>query len=287
MPAMPAARRPSPRRRRRHPQARASSGFQPWIARSRKATSAARSTRWRASTACTFSSARERWRSVPPPRRCRPRSRPSARPASIRRRCRRAMTGAATAHDHAGHAGHAHQHGHDEHDEHEPGQGGGIARLGAALLTLALGAEALHFLAGDAPAMRYLGLALAALAIWLSGVETYTKGLKALLRGAPQHQRADERRGHRRLPDRPVAGGRDGHGALRDRRADRSACGRPCAQRDPGPGHAGARAGRGDAGRRKLEDPAARNRSYAARSCASSPASACRSTAWSPRAAAR
>jgi len=84
---------------------------------------------------------------------------------------------------------HTHDHDHDRvhsdharHDDHDHGPGSGVARLGAAL-ALALGAEALHFSAGDVPFLNYVGLALAAIAIWLSGVETYTKGLKALSRG--------------------------------------------------------------------------------------------------------
>ena len=82
-------------------------------------------------------------------------------------------------HDHA----HDHAHGDDDlHADHDHDQRTGVVRLGAAL-ALALGAEALHFLAGDVLLMNYVGLALAAVAIWLSGVETYTKGLKALSRG--------------------------------------------------------------------------------------------------------
>ena len=38
----------------------------------------------------------------------------------------------------------------------------------------------------------------------------------------PEHQRPDDRGGRRRLRHRSVARGRDGHGALRRRRADRS-----------------------------------------------------------------
>lgn len=70
------------------------------------------------------------------------------------------------------HAGHDHDHGH----------GTGVKRLAAAL-ALAIGAEGLHFFASDVPGSRYLGLAVAALAIWLSGLQTYAKGLKALVRG--------------------------------------------------------------------------------------------------------
>ncbi|MBU2409499.1 MAG: HAD-IC family P-type ATPase, partial [Gammaproteobacteria bacterium] len=68
-----------------------------------------------------------------------------------------------------GAAGHDHDHTHS----------GGAMRLGAALC-LAIAAEALHFFAADVPATKYAGLALAAVAIWLSGVETYANGLAAL-----------------------------------------------------------------------------------------------------------
>lgn len=58
-------------------------------------------------------------------------------------------------------------------------------RLVAALL-LALLAEGLHLAAPEADglaAIRLAGMALAAIAVWLSGVETYTKGWAALRRG--------------------------------------------------------------------------------------------------------
>nr|WP_238136943.1 heavy metal translocating P-type ATPase [Variovorax sp. JS1663] len=77
--------------------------------------------------------------------------------------------------DHAGHD-------HAGHDHAEHGHGTGAWRLGAAL-ALAIVAEGAHFLTGDAPAMKYIGLVVAAVAIWLSGVETYTKGFMALRRG--------------------------------------------------------------------------------------------------------
>jgi len=77
----------------------------------------------------------------------------------------------------AGHAGHAH-----DHDDPDHAHGSGIPRLGAAL-ALAIAAEGLHFAAADVAWMNYLGLALAAVAIWLSGVDTYAKGIRALLRG--------------------------------------------------------------------------------------------------------
>ncbi len=54
--------------------------------------------------------------------------------------------------------------------------------MGLALL-LALAAEAAHAIDASTFAVRGLGLALAALAIGLSGIETYTKGLSALRHG--------------------------------------------------------------------------------------------------------
>ena len=68
------------------------------------------------------------------------------------------------------------------HAGHDHGQGTSAWRLGLAL-ALALAAEGAHYLAGDAPTLKYVGLVLAAVAIWLAGVETYTKGLKALRHG--------------------------------------------------------------------------------------------------------
>ena len=75
-----------------------------------------------------------------------------------------------------------------QHDEHGPdhahthGAGAGALQLAAALL-LALGAEALHFFAPETLPFKGLGLAVAAVAIWLSGIETYAQGLAALRRG--------------------------------------------------------------------------------------------------------
>lgn len=60
--------------------------------------------------------------------------------------------------------------------------GPGLRRLGMALL-LAIAAEALHFFAPGLALTQWLGLGLAALAIWFSGVDVYAKGLSALRRG--------------------------------------------------------------------------------------------------------
>jgi len=90
-------------------------------------------------------------------------------------------------HDHADHGhGHDHDHSHDHPDEgvhdHDHGASSPVGRLALALL-LALGAESLHLFFAETPSLKWAGLAVAAVAIWLSGVETYTKGLAALRRG--------------------------------------------------------------------------------------------------------
>ncbi len=61
----------------------------------------------------------------------------------------------------------------------------GLGDFGRALaaLGLAVAAEAVHFFAPDTPPFRGVGMALAAVAIWLSGFSTYSKGLAALRRG--------------------------------------------------------------------------------------------------------
>ena len=82
------------------------------------------------------------------------------------------------AHDHD----HGHDHSHDGPHDHDHGASTGVKRLALALL-LALGAESLHLFFGDTPSLKWAGLAVAAVAIWLSGVETYTKGFAALRRG--------------------------------------------------------------------------------------------------------
>ncbi|WP_326542087.1 heavy metal translocating P-type ATPase [Pseudorhodoferax sp.] len=84
-------------------------------------------------------------------------------------------------HDHPHGEGHGHDHGGHLHD-HDHGAGPGPGRLALAL-ALAIAAELLHFLAGDAGWSRGLGLAVAAAAIGLSGVQTYTQGFAALRRG--------------------------------------------------------------------------------------------------------
>ena len=86
---------------------------------------------------------------------------------------------ASHAHPHAAQACSAceHHHGHD-HDHAEMGPW----RLGLALL-LAIGAELLGFFAPDSWAWKGAGLAVAAVAIALSGFEVYQKGLLALRHG--------------------------------------------------------------------------------------------------------
>jgi Cd2+/Zn2+-exporting ATPase len=79
-----------------------------------------------------------------------------------------------------GHAGHGHGHTHDHSDGH--GFGSGVTRLVAALV-LAVGAEAVSFFAPDVMAWKLAGMAIAAVAIALAGLDTYKKGMAALLRG--------------------------------------------------------------------------------------------------------
>jgi Cd2+/Zn2+-exporting ATPase len=81
-------------------------------------------------------------------------------------------------HDHA-HSGHDH-----DHDEgHEQGAESGISRLGAAL-GLAVAAEALSYFAPALLTWQLAGMAIAGVAIWLAGLDTYKKGLNALRRGS-------------------------------------------------------------------------------------------------------
>ena len=64
-----------------------------------------------------------------------------------------------------------------EGDDHGHGFAGGISRLVAALV-FATGAEVLSFFAPDQMAWKVAGMAIAALAIWLAGIDTYKKALR-------------------------------------------------------------------------------------------------------------
>jgi len=94
-------------------------------------------------------------------------------------------------HDHCGDGKAAeHQHGHaqpspaaDLYDhQHAHSGASGLPRLIAALV-MALLAESIHYAAPETMLFKGLSLATAALAIALSGLDTYTKGLAALRRG--------------------------------------------------------------------------------------------------------
>lgn len=65
---------------------------------------------------------------------------------------------------------------------HRQGLAQGVTWLVAALV-LALGAEMVSFFAPDAAAWKVVGMATAALAIWMAGIDTYRKGIAALARG--------------------------------------------------------------------------------------------------------
>ncbi|MCZ8254940.1 MAG: heavy metal translocating P-type ATPase, partial [Polaromonas sp.] len=82
------------------------------------------------------------------------------------------------------HAEHDHDHDHDHAHAHSAGQGlsSGVTRLVAALV-LAIGAEVVSFFAPDVTAWKLAGMAIAAVAIALAGLDTYKKGMGALLRG--------------------------------------------------------------------------------------------------------
>lgn len=67
-------------------------------------------------------------------------------------------------------------------EEHAHGQTDGMARLVAAL-TFAVIAESIAYFAPDLVIWKGVGMAVAALAIWLAGISTYKKGLAALVRG--------------------------------------------------------------------------------------------------------
>ena len=72
---------------------------------------------------------------------------------------------------------------HGSDDGHEHGvDSAGLKRLGIAL-AVAVGAEAVGFWAPDTRVWQGAGLAIAALAIWLAGIDVYKKGLTALRHG--------------------------------------------------------------------------------------------------------
>ncbi len=72
-------------------------------------------------------------------------------------------------------------HGAHEHT-HDGASGTGYLRFGAAL-GFAILAEAISYFAADTLAWKGAGMAVAAVAIWLAGIETYSKGLIALRHG--------------------------------------------------------------------------------------------------------
>lgn len=88
------------------------------------------------------------------------------------------------AHAHADHEGHKHDHATHSHAvDHDHGHDHGVLpgwpRISAALV-MALLAEASHWLAPQIPALEYAGMALAVVAIGLSGLGVYQAGLKSL-----------------------------------------------------------------------------------------------------------
>nr|WP_180317474.1 cation-translocating P-type ATPase [Delftia acidovorans] len=99
----------------------------------------------------------------------------------------------AQGHSHAHGEGHGHDHAHDHehgHDESDPHAGHdhsvlpGWPRITAALIAAVL-AEAAHWFSGsqgDVPALQYGGMAVAVLAIALSGLGVYKAGIRDVLR---------------------------------------------------------------------------------------------------------
>jgi Cd2+/Zn2+-exporting ATPase len=71
---------------------------------------------------------------------------------------------------------------HDHDHDHATTVSGGVYRMVLALV-MATGAEALAFLAPEGLSWKIAGMAIAAVAIWLAGIDTYRKGVAALLRG--------------------------------------------------------------------------------------------------------
>ena len=75
-----------------------------------------------------------------------------------------------------------HDDGHDQGLNPYGGWAAGIKRLALALL-FAIGAETLAFFAPNRLEWTVAGMVIAAIAIWLAGLDTYKKGIAALLRG--------------------------------------------------------------------------------------------------------
>ncbi|TWO68107.1 heavy metal translocating P-type ATPase [Caenimonas sedimenti] len=71
---------------------------------------------------------------------------------------------------------------HTDADGHDHEIGGGIGRMALAL-AFAVAAEATSFLAPETLPWKVAGMAVAAVAIWLAGLDVYKKGMAALLRG--------------------------------------------------------------------------------------------------------
>ena len=71
---------------------------------------------------------------------------------------------------------------HADEDGHGHGPEAGAKRLGLAL-AFAMSAEALSFFAPETLPWKIAGMALAAVAIWLAGLDVYKKGMAALFRG--------------------------------------------------------------------------------------------------------
>lgn len=86
-------------------------------------------------------------------------------------------------HDHAGHSHKAAPQATADHDhDHDHGFESGLGRLGASL-ALAVGAEAISYFAPATTPWHVVGMAVAGVAIALSGLDTYKKGLGALRHG--------------------------------------------------------------------------------------------------------
>ena len=91
----------------------------------------------------------------------------------------------------------------------------GFGEIGKAVvaLLLAIAAEALDYFAPDTLPFKGLGMALAAAAIALR-VLNLSQGLGGVASRSIEHECLDGGRRDRSLPDRPMAGSCDGHGAL-------------------------------------------------------------------------